>query len=353
MDIEKRIGEAVDRAFEYNDLPGLAVGVHLPADGSFYFAKGYADFASRTPLKPDRVFHFASVSKLFVGTSIMQLVQAGRLRLDDHLLNVLPWFRPEDPAYQSVTIRRVLSHTAGIPDVKDYGWDKPETDPGALKRYILSDEVIHSPIIGEAGSPHNAPLPFKYSNIGYELLGTVIAELSGLSFEEYVRTQIFEPLGMSDSTFLTFLRPQSRLVSPHAKAADNSIIVLPLFPYNRAHGPSSTLTTTLQDIRKFGRAYLTRDPALLNEESYEQMWVEQAVVPNNGEKMGLAWFSRQQDGYTLYGHEGSDDGFRTSFWICPELGTQITVLSNLSEAPVKKINKQIFAACLQPGDTDI
>jgi CubicO group peptidase (beta-lactamase class C family) len=341
MSIDKRIAEAVDKAYEYNDLPGLAVGVSTPADGFLTFAKGYADFEAKIPLGFGHVFHFASVSKLFVATSIMQLVRAGRLSPDDFLLHLIPWFHPEDPAYKSVTIRQILSHTAGIPDVKDYRWDKPETDAGALKRYILSGEVIRSKVIRPSRPPH---YPFRYSNIGYEMLGAVIAELSGLTFEEYVRTHIFDPLGMSDSTYLTFLRPKSRLASPHAKAADNRITWLANYPYNRAHAPSSTLTSTLKDISKFGEAYLTKNPALLSSRAYEQMWTEQATVPNNGENMGLAWFSRKQHGHILYGHEGSDDGFRSSFWICPELGTQITVLSNISEAPVKKINKSIFTA---------
>ena len=75
---------------------------------------------------------------------------------------------------------------------------------------------------------------------------------------------------------------------------------------------------------------------------YEPVWKPQAEVPNNGEKMGIGWFIRKQLGHTLYGHEGSDDGFRASFWICPELDTVTVVLSNLSDAPVKKINKKLF-----------
>jgi CubicO group peptidase (beta-lactamase class C family) len=343
MNIKETLAEAVSKAYEYNDLPGLAAGVQTPADGSLFYAKGYANYETRTPLRPDQVFHFASVSKLFVATSIMQLIQSGKLTPDDNLLNVIPWFKPEDPAYQTVTIRQILSHTAGIPDVKNYHWDKPETDAESLKRYLRSGEVSQSPIFkSESGDPPQ----FRYSNIGYEILGAVIAELSGLTFEEYIRSHIFDPLGMSDSTFLTFLRPASRLASPHEKAGDSSILVLPNYPYNRPHAPSSTLTSTLCDISKFGEAYLTKDPVLLSEESYDQMWTDQAKVPGNGEKMGFGWFSRRLRGHTLYGHEGSDEGFRSSYWICPDFGAQITVLSNLSGAPVKKINKSIFIALL-------
>jgi CubicO group peptidase (beta-lactamase class C family) len=93
-------------------------------------------------------------------------------------------------------------------------------------------------------------------------------------------------------------------------------------------------------MRRFGKAHLTGE--LLSQKSYERALAPYALVPNNGEHIGLAWFIREQEGYRLYGHEGTDDGFRASFWICPQLDVQITVMSNLSGAPVKKINKQLF-----------
>jgi hypothetical protein len=72
------------------------------------------------------------------------------------------------------------------------------------------------------------------------------------------------------------------------------------------------------------------------------MWKTHTIVQNNGEGMGLGWFIREQNGFTLYGHEGMDDGFRASFWICPELKTQIIVLANIGKAPVKKISRKLF-----------
>jgi CubicO group peptidase (beta-lactamase class C family) len=112
------------------------------------------------------------------------------------------------------------------------------------------------------------------------------------------------------------------------------------FPYNRAHGPSSTLTSNLYDLEKWALAHL--DHRLLKRGTREMAWEKQALVPNNGEYICLSWFRREQNGFVLYGHEGTDDGFRASFWICPERRISITVCSNLSGAPVKKINKQVF-----------
>lgn len=86
--------------------------------------------------------------------------------------------------------------------------------------------------------------------------------------------------------------------------------------------------------------------AVLPSGIYQHIRQEYAEVPNNREKMGLGWFMRRQLGYQLYGHEGTDDGFRASLWICPEKKLAIAVLSNLSGAPVKRLNKKLFERIL-------
>jgi len=373
--LTEKLDDYIKKALVNYDLPGLAVGVQKwpdessskdrgeisGADGinsavetgcaggirgagafTYYQAAGYRDLPDKKPLHPEHIFHMASITKLFVGTAIMQLWEKGLLDPDDLLTDYLPWFRMEDERFREITLRRLLSHTSGMPDVEDYRWDKPETDEGALERYVRSAEVSGARLLW---SP--AEGKFAYSNMGYEILGAVIAAVSGESFEDYVRKNIFEPLGMKDSTLRSYERgiydekgPDENLCTPHEKNEKKEIVRAKHFPYNRAHAPSSTLTSNLMDLGKWAEAHLKR--RLLGEETYKAAWEKQALVPNNGEYICLSWFRREQNGYVLYGHEGTDDGFRASFWICPQLMLSITVCSNLSGAPVKKINKQIF-----------
>ncbi len=351
---EKILDDFLEKALVNYDLPGLAAGVRIgKAEGDergwagkpgliYCGAEGYKDYTTREPLHPEHIFHMASVTKLFVGTSILQLWERGSLDLAGRLIDYLPWFEMKDQRYRDITIRQLLSHTSGMPDVEDYHWDKPETDEGALERYIRSREVRDPSLLW---APQEGR--FSYSNIGYEILGVVISAVSGIPFEEYVRVNIFEPLGMRDSTLLSFERgiyadkgPDDNLCTPHEKDREKNIVRSAYFPYNRAHGPSSTLTSNLHDLEKFGIAHLNR--SLLKEETYNAAWEKQALIPNNGEHIGLSWFRREQNGLVLYGHEGTDDGFRASFWICPERELVITVCSNISGAPVKRIGKQIF-----------
>lgn len=350
--IKDKLDGFMEKTLFYQDLPGLAVGISIGENSenrykglTYKNTVGYKDYITKDLLKPEHVFHVASLTKLFVGTAIMQLVEAGKLSLDTKATEILPWLFIDDPRHLEIRVKDLLSHTAGLGDVMNYGWDKPEFDEGALRRYIESAEVSKQRMLWAPGVGK-----FQYSNIGYEMLGAIISQISDMSFEEYVTKHIFTPLGMNDSGLLTFERgngsmeledlAKAGMAMPHMKDQKHHIIHEPFYPYNRAHGPSSTLTTTLNDMEIWAKVHLNR--SFLSSDSYNKVQKVEAMVPNNGEHIGLSWFIREQNGYTLYGHEGNDNGFRASFWICPALDMHIIVAANISKAPVKKINKSVF-----------
>lgn len=340
--MKDKVQEYLEKAHFYYDLPGLALGISLgPAkEENFTFAVGWQDAIKKLPLKENQVFHMASVTKLLVGTSLLQLWEKGLVDLDGLLTDYLPDFQMADGKYKEVTIRQMLAHTSALPDVEDYRWYDPEIDEGALARYVYSDGVRGAKLLGDPGGGS-----FAYSNIAYEALGLVIAQVSGQTFEAYVEENIFKPAAMADSDLLSFRRDKASLVAPHYKDDDNHFQLVEHYPYNRAHGPSSTLTSTLGDMNNFAQVYMAGK--LLGPKAMEEAWQEQATVPNNQEKICLAWFKREQGGHYLYGHEGNDDGFRSSFWICPDLNLSITVCCNLSRSPVKRINREIFQVLLE------
>ncbi len=124
----------------------------------------------------------------------MQLVEKGKVDLDAPVVRYLPYFRMADERYRTITIRQMVTHSSGMPDVDDYEWDKPQYDDGALERYVrsLSDRTL-------LFAPGDK---FQYSNMAFEILGDVIAKVSGQSFDDYVQDQILTPLRMKDSTLL-------------------------------------------------------------------------------------------------------------------------------------------------------
>ncbi|MDO4545438.1 MAG: serine hydrolase domain-containing protein [Bacillota bacterium] len=348
----------LDRSMELYDVPGLVIGVRWgdghktgPGDAlTFTGARGYKNYMTKDPLQADHIFHCGSVSKLFTSMGIMKLVEEGKLDLQERLVDLLPYLSIADRRCENIRLHHMLTHTSGMGDVEDYHWDEPRIDEQALKDYALSEEVRETPMLwapGEGG--------FRYSNMAYELLGLIIAERSGKSYEDFMMEHFLKPAGMKNSTFLTFERTggslapevidRTNMAMPHVKAADRSIVLEPHYPYNRQHGPSSTLTSDVYDLMKWANFNIKKravDPAL-----YEEIWHQHATVPNNGEGMGLGWFMRQQEGYEFLGHEGTDDGFRASFWFCRQLDLAIIVLSNMTKAPVKKLNKGLCEALIR------
>lgn len=332
--MKKKLDNYLEECLYYYDLPGLCISVKQE-EFSYIGVAGYRNKVTKESLEEGDIFHMASVSKLFVGTAIMQLWERGKLTLEDKVTDILPWADINDGRFERVTLRQMLSHTSGMDDVLDYHWEQRETDEGALERYCRSDEVRSSKLLWDPEEGN-----FRYSNMAYELLGCVISRLSGKTFEEYIRDNIFEPLDMKDSTFLTFERDPRTMAVPHGKDKQNHTFIAEHYPYNRAHGPSSTLTSNGIDTQKWGDAHVGKK--ILSSESYEEMWKVYAEVPNNGEEMGLSWFMRTQNGYRLMGHEGNDDGFRSSFWICPQLDCSISVMANITRGPVKRVSKGVF-----------
>lgn len=350
--IIKELDQYIEDALFLYDLPGLAISAEVGENGpaglaglDYKKAVGVKDITTGEQLMPEHIFHMASVSKTFTSSGILMLYEEGKLDLEDKAADLLPYVHIDDKRWDQVRVHHMLTHTSGLTDVQDYHWDRPRTDEEALKDYAVSSEVKDSHLLW---SPSENK--FCYSNMAYELLGLIIAEVSGMSYEAFMKEKLLKPLGMDDSTFLTFERTGGSLsledlsrvgmAMPHTKDAKKQIIREQYYPYNRQHGPSSTLTSNIFDLAKWARAHL--DKTLLAPELYGRIWKKYTTVPNNGEGMGLCWFMREQKGYQIMGHEGTDDGFRASFWLCPQLDAHVTVVSNISRGAVKKINKKLF-----------
>jgi CubicO group peptidase (beta-lactamase class C family) len=365
---QREICGYLEKTPPYFNLAGVAAGVSVAADSGLPSAGMEADFAfPAAGAGLGSVFHMASVSKLFTGLALMLLLEDGKLDLEKPLTAYLPWFRLADERYARMTPAQMLSHTSGMPDTHDYGWRAPSVNAGALAAYAASDAVRKLRLLHDPGAPE-----FHYSNIAYEVLGCLVEALSGKAFDAFVRERVLNPLGMADSTFLTFARTEAgRGLDPETAAPEQIQAALSLdalaaaglarpykpdtrkhlqpmdyYPYNRAHGPSSTLTSTTKDMRRFTQAMLRGE--LLGLAAHRRARAPVCGVPGReSQKIGLSWFIRVLGGHTLYGHEGSDDGFRSSFWICPELGAGVCVLSNTDGAKTRGICDHIFGLLLE------
>ena len=317
-------------------VAGLAIGI---VKGEHHYAKGFGvkSIETQEPVTADSLFHLASISKTFVATAVVQLAEQGRLELDAPLITYLPDFSLADERCGQITVRQMLSHTAGMPDTDDYGWDRPEYDDGALERYVRSlrdEKLIASP--GEK---------FAYSNIAYEVLGLLIARVSSQSFERYIEDHLLRPLAMNFSTFLKTEVTPEHATTPHLLLPQT--VVSPEYPYNRAHAPSSTLHSSAEELCCWALMNLNRGELhgqrVLQAASFEQMWhPHQATGPQYPDEfVGLSWFIDTYRGQRRIRHDGVDTGFQTDLVVLPEQSMAVIVLANTIPAPVHRITDAV------------
>ena len=334
--MQKEIEDLARTVIDGFGVAGMAIGI---VNKQQVYAKGFGvrDIETQEPVTANSLFHLASISKTFVAAGVMQLVEWGKLELEAPLLNYLPDFKLADAGYQQITVQQMLSHTSGMPDTDDYGWDRPEYDDQALERYMHS--LANEKLIAAPGEK------FAYSNIAYEVLGLLIARVSGQTFEDYIKQNILRPLGMNSSTFLKTEVASEHATTPHLLLPPT--IVSQEYPYNRAHAPSSTLHSSAAELCNWALMNLNRgkfeDQSILQAKSFEQLWhpYQQLGPAYPTEFAGLSWFIDTYRGYRTIRHDGADVGFQTDLILLPGQSIAVIILANTIPAPVSKVTYAI------------
>ena len=195
-EVESKLESRAAAFVKKNHLPGAAVGVIRGDDLAWAAGIGFADVASKHTPDPATLYRAASITKTFTGTAIMQLRDEGLLHLDDPAVKHVPELRDASSPFgdiEHVTIRRMLSHESGlVGDPPGTDWSTPSYE-GVAERNLAR--------VAEIGTRIPPNLQQKYSNMAYQLLGEIVARLSGTPYPEYVRANILDPLGMTGSGF--------------------------------------------------------------------------------------------------------------------------------------------------------
>ncbi len=301
------------------ELPGLVAAICL--DGQMLLHKGYglADLERQTPMTPDRIFRVASHSKTFTATAIMRLVEQGKLRLDDPLGSHLTWLE-DVPPIATATIRQVLNHAAGIVrdgSTADY-WqlegDFPRLEQ--LERLTLADGAILPP--NEA---------FKYSNIGYGLLGLVIEAVSGV---DYIAT--FARRSCSRWACPTPARTWSLALPTGWLRATGAPARSPRRPLGRgqthALSPATGFYSTAADLCRYASAHCFGNPTLLTDASRREMQHPSWSVGQTEDQYGLGLLVQQVGRRRMVGHGGSFPGESTHMLVDPVARLVVVVLVN-------------------------
>jgi CubicO group peptidase (beta-lactamase class C family) len=311
-------------------VPGMALGAILGQEVAVAAGYGAACLDLGVDVTPKTLFHMASVTKPFVATAVMQLVERGAVDLDDPFVKHVPHFKIADPRGETITVRQLLTHTSGLPDVESYDWDHPEFDAGALDRYIAS--LASTKLLAAPGER------FSYSDIGFDILGALIAVSSACPFEDYVADSLLEPLGMRSSSLLLSRVDLALMACPHRLDDHGKPRKLTTFPYNRRHAGSSTLYSNINDMLRWAQANLNGGELdarrILQKASLARMWTGTVgnvhpAIPRGG-TVGLSWFVFDRNGCRVVGHMGQDDGFASLLLLVPERQFAVVSMANRS-----------------------
>jgi D-alanyl-D-alanine carboxypeptidase len=311
----------LDINFKNSNFPGMQVAIRHRDETVYSKAFGYSDIVKRDKLTTGHAFRIASISKSITATAIMQLIEAGKLDLDEKVSQYLDWFQScNDDRIANITIRQLLSNTSGM--IRD-GIDsdywlrlREFPDKQELVDYISTAELIY-----------DADVRYKYSNYGYGYLGFVIEAASGLPYREYVTKNIIKKLDLKctwpdlvGGSLSVLANGYSQKIFDYGRKKSKAVDT-------RALSPAAGFCSNAQDVCSFFVAHCYGNNELISDHSKRQMQNSYSETHFGHYGLGLDVIEKQ--GRTLYGHGGSGSfGYRTNAQFDPHKQLVVSIFIN-------------------------
>ena len=343
-----RTTEALAAAY---DTVGEMSGVILLAkDDGVIFRRAYgkASLAYEAPMTLSTRLNTASIGKSFTAVAVAQLIDAGKLSLDDAVGKVLPNY-PDRVVRDRVTIRQLLTHTSGLGDLYDHPkWPVVRTRIRSVPGYM--ELVVGRPLLDEPGAR------YEYSNAGYILLGAIVEKLSGQDFYQYVHDHVFVPAGMTHSSYpaaddevLGFATPLTNFMD-RGETAYIYRLGRPrsaLLQLAARGGPQGGAAVTGDDLMAYDiafRAGKLTSPAMVKLMTSAQgpaVGGRRGAQPDTVPGFGFEVTSR--NGHTMIGHQGGDLGVASFVYHFPETGYTAVVMSNRDPRAARVLLQALLA----------
>ena len=314
---------AADRGAEYeakaasfvkeNRLPGAAVGIVHEDKLVWSKGIGFADLKKKRPADPKTLYRIASITKTFTAAAVMQLRDEGKLALDDPLVNYLPELAAARSTFtpiEGLTIRRLLSHESGLQS------EPPDADFSLV--LYESEAVANLARAADISLTVPPNTQWKYSNLGYQLLGELVARVSGMTYARYIRSRILTPLKMA-STALDPL-PQ-RLRARKAVGYEPRFLSDELDPAPPDPGvfqAEGGLWSCVEDLARWLSCQFDPEPVLSELTAAEMHKPRYLVDPEWTRAWAIGWYARRQDDLVWIMHSGGHYGFITNACFDPK-----------------------------------
>lgn len=308
-------------AKEYG-IPGAAVGIL--ADGrESRITHGVTSVEHPLPVDGRTLFHLASVTKTFTATALMRLAGQDRLDLAAPVRRYVPELRlADEEAAGRITVLQLLNHTAGL------DWNLVDADEGDGSLAAFVARLGRLPLIAPPGARAS------YSQAGYNVLGRVIENVTGLPFEKAMAELLLEPLGLQDTVFDLDDVVVRRFAVGHNRTPDGTLA--PARPWkswragSRGNNPGGGIVSSVSDLLRWARFQLGDGDGLLSAEALDRMRRPTVELRGStlGDAFGICWFVRDVDGVRTIGHGGSGNGQFAELLLVPEHHFALVSLAN-------------------------
>lgn len=329
-----------------HDIPGLSIVV-ASADEVLYI-DSFGQAGEGEPFREDTLSNIGSVSKLFTGTAIMRLVEEGKVDLDAPLSEYVPDFEPRTwgPDPDGITIRAILAHQSGLQSdvlTSIAAGDRPYSEVPRDVNDDLAETASNTTITYEPYTVHS------YSNLGVDLLDLVVESASGMGFNEYVREEVLEPIGMEDSSFFH----RQELAERYARGLqDGEWMEIP----GISDIAAGSMTSSAEEMGEFLKAVLSTahedagvsEGGILEPATLERMWTqENADTPYDFNTVQmLSWYQVQantEPQKAYYGHGGDLPPFHAYTLVDSDLPIGVSVMVNgTTSADLAELSREVL-----------
>ncbi|MCJ7624558.1 MAG: beta-lactamase family protein [Anaerolineaceae bacterium] len=355
--LEKTLKEMdiiLTKAFNKDPLPGLAVGVIYEGELVYSKAFGFADVERKKPVTMDTVFRIMSISKTFTGIGLMQLWEQGKFDLDDPVNPHLMFMKVQhdDPEAPPVTFRHLLTHTSGIGETRGLtDFTRPVVGLGARPdtRILPMPEYYNGRLKPEIYPGEK----WAYSNHAYAVLAQLIEDISGVPFPEYMRKNVFEPLGMTRTDYVLSARVRSELAQGYQFKVDRFVPV----DYLRLNTPGcGGIFSSVNEMAKYVAALMdggkNQHGSVIKPGTLKMMMTSQLETDARVHDMGLAFILDKYGRYAIAEHGGGWPGFISDMKVAPGANTGVVVFTNSSSRAPGIIARDIMHRLLGVANPD-
>lgn len=329
----QRLDSIASAPVRSGNIAGIAVAVVKGRDTLLLKGYGFADIENQVPITPQTVFRIGSVTKQFTSAAVMQLVEQGKVSLDDDMSKYIPRYPMRGTR---ITVRQLLNHTSGIPSYTDIGPAFGAVMRSDLTRDSLVAMISPMALMFEPGAH------FYYNNTGYYMLGMLIEQVTGKKYADYLAEKMFTPNGLSGTTYCDTRRIIPRRAHGYDRGPDglvNTAFISMDLPY-----AAGSLCSTVRDLVSWTTKLSSG--GIVSQASYREMTTPVKLTSGRPMNYGFGLSADTLAGHRIVQHGGGINGFISSLIHLPHDSLIVAVLTNTTPAPADAVAMGLVRAVL-------